>query len=875
MVMAFLFFSGCDSDNSKSGDIQPLHKRIEADWLTHEESTLRKTSLSHIQYFLQLDISKAQRFTGNVEIRFVYKPSKEDLTIDFVDGEAERILVNNTPIAIDYSGYFISIPSRFLDAGSNIIKIQYSHNYSDNGSGLYRYTDPTDNKTYLYTHFEPYDANKLFPVFDQPNLRATYTLKVVAPKAWTVVSSVRESEIISDGPYNRWSFPESQPISSYIFPLHAGPWHIWESKAGNVPLRLMSRESIAPLVNVREWFKITRQGIDFFNIYFDIKYPFDKYDQLIVPDFNIGGMENVAAVTFTERYVPRGPATKAEMRNIADTILHELSHMWFGDLVTIDWWSSLWLKESFASFMAPLALAEATDYKDAWRAFTSRVKSRAYLADQRVTTHPIDMEVTDTKSGDASFDSITYNKGASVLQQLSYYLGKDTFRHGIRLYLKENQYKAAKLDDFFDALTRASGLNLNSWKSNWINQAGVNTVKADYQCVEGKISQFKLLQSSSEEYPFIRTHRLQLGLYHLDEDDKVSAFKVLSTEIDNPSTEISQVEGLECPLLVFPNHDDWDYSKIELDKKTQLMLPDNISKIKDDLLRAMFWQTSWDQVLDIKVPVSNYLEMVSNNLDKESDAEILNLLLSNVETAKYWLVSDSKLSPKQNQLFSMLEQQILKQSLKTEQSTDLQSLWFQHFLNMAQSVNSLNHIAKWLRLKASPENLANNQDIRWKALIILSVHDHPATDALLKLEKLRDRSDHSLMMEIAVKASKPDLQTKQNWLDELMKSEGRQTAARLKMSLEYLFPVQQKALQANFIDIIFADLHDLDASRGQEIVEHFVENSLPMLCTSESVHRLEKENNNTFRLGLIARKGLKIALQEDQRCVAINTLDEQ
>ncbi len=863
---------GCESATEQTNIVTSTYQRIEADWLTHQESMIRKESISNIRYILQVDITKADRYSGNVEIRFDYNPSEFPLTIDFVGGEAERILVNNTPIAIEYGGYYINIPNRHLDEGANIIKIQYSHPYSDNGSGLYRYRDPTDNRTYLYTHFEPYDANKLFPSFDQPNLRATYKLKVVAPKNWTVVSAVREDEVINDGPYNRWSFPESAEFSTYIFPLHAGPWHIWEAKADKIPLRLLTRQSLASDVNVREWFRITIQGFKFYEDYFNIPYPYEKYDQLIVPDFNIGGMENVAAVTFTERYVPRGKITISQKRNIADTILHELSHMWFGDLVTIDWWSSLWLKESFASYMAPLALSKATDYKDAWRAFYSNTKQQAYLADQRVTTHPIDMEVLDTKSGDASFDSITYNKGASALQQLAHYLGEDTFRHGIRLYLKEHQNKAAKLDDFFNALNRASGINLETWKSNWINQAGVNTLKTEYQCLNGKISEFTIQQSALDEYPFLRNHKVKIALYQQDEGGRISSSQQLAINIRGKNTKIEEFIGLPCPLLVYPNQDDWGYVKVQLDTKSQLLLPNNINGIDDPLSRAMFWQGMWDLVLEIKAPITQYMAMVLKNGATEIDPEILNQILSNMITAKNWLMAAGHLNNESIQLLADLEQLFLNQSLASSEGSDLQSIWYHYFTEIAHTPKALDHLSNWLQSKAEPSALVDNQDKRWQVLIKLSLHAHPAIDALTELELRRDKSDNASMMVLAVKAVSPNIETKQYWMDEFVRNEERQSAARLKQAMTYLFPAEQKQYQNTFADRILEDLHYLDSHRGQVLVEHLINKILPSMCHPESVARLRSAQNNMHTLGLIARKGIMIAHQEDQRCVDINAL---
>ncbi|MFT5450945.1 MAG: aminopeptidase N [Enterobacterales bacterium] len=874
IILLASLITACNTQDTSSIPLAKDYKRIDADWLTQDEAILRHLTVSNIEYLLRIDLTKSAKYTGFVEIRFDYKPSSFPLTVDFVGGEAEQIAVNNTPIAIDYNGNFINIASQYLDEGRNTVKIQYSHTYSDNGSGLYRYKDPTDDLTYLYTHFEPYDANKLFPSFDQPNLRATYELKVVAPKEWTVVSSVRESQTIIDGPYKRWKFPKSPNFSTYIFPLHAGPWHIWEGKAKKTPIRLMTRQSLSDIIDVREWFRITQQGFKFYEEYFDSPYPFSKYDQLLVPDFNIGGMENVGAVTFTENYIPRGSTTKAQKRRVANTILHELSHMWFGDLVTIDWWNVLWLKESFASYMAPLALSEATEYKDAWRAFYSRTKQSAYQADQRVTTHPIEMLVTDTKSGDASFDSITYNKGASVLQQLSHYLGKDTFRDGIRNYLKEHKYKAAKLTDFFDSMKKTSGKNLQNWTYNWINLAGVNSLLSDYECNDGKISDFKLLQTAPEENSYLRTQKLQVGLYQKNTQDEIVSTKIQPVLIKGAVTRVKELIGESCPLLVYPNHSDWGYIKVELDKKSLLMLPKNINSVKNDLLRSMFWQSMWDMVLDIKMPLTDYLELLLINISLETDTEILNQLLSNISQAQKWISSSESVNTQAKLHLENLELLILQEVQITTDGSDLQKIWFQYFIDIAQTARSQNHLSNWLQDNVFPLVLNDNQDMRWDAIISLSAAGHPGAEQLLAIELSRDTSDKGAMMAIAANASLPNLEIKQYWLDELMRNEERQTAAKLKQAMSYLFPAGQSNFQKAFAEQILNDLHYLDSHRGQVLIETLVDTILPSLCSKDSVELLAQSKNNMLNLGLIAQKGIKISHQEDARCVAINELLE-
>ena len=305
--------------------------------------------------------------------------------------------------------------------GNNLVHITYQHPYDQDGTGLHRFVDPEDGNTYLYTYLWPYYANRLFPHFDQPNLKASYEMTVRAKGDWQVVSSNMQDSIIEDGDDKIWHFPRSKKFSSYIFSLHAGPYKVWQDMAGDVPIRLMARQTLAQYVDVEEWFDFTKMGLNHYKSYFDIAYPFEKYDQVLVPEFNIGAMENVAAVTFTEYVVQRGPSSRFQRQNRADIILHEMAHMWFGNLVTKDWWNGLWLNESFATLMASIAVSNIEEFSDLWHDFYLNTNLTAISADKRVSTHPIEVPVPSTNDFFSVFDSITYEKGASVLKQLSHY----------------------------------------------------------------------------------------------------------------------------------------------------------------------------------------------------------------------------------------------------------------------------------------------------------------------------------------------------------------------------------------------------------------------------------------------------------------------
>ncbi len=861
----------CEEHPVQQYSVAQDYQRQETPWLSHDEAKLRSQTVSNIEYYVQVDLTKSQRYSGFVEIKFDYKVSPYPLTIDFVGGEAEQIKVNNIVIPIDYSGNFINIPPGKMETGKNIITVQFSNAYTDNGTGLYRYTDPIDEKIYLYTYFKPYYGNRLFPVFDQPDLQATYKLRVVTPREWTVVSSVREQEVIEDGPYKRWTFPESPKISQYLFSLHAGPWHIWEGKAGKTPLRLMTRQSLAGKIDIREWFKITQQGFHFFENYFSMSYPYSKYDQLLVPDFNISGMENVATTTYSEKWISEGKATHIVKRKTANIILHELSHVWFGNLVSIEWWSDLWLKESFATFLAPLALSKATEYKDAWKAFFINIKKSAYKADRSITTHPVHRIVPNTKSAEAIFDTITYNKGAAILHQLSYYLDENRFRNGIRDYLNTFKNNTTDINTFLTSMEYSSGVNLQDWARTWVNTAGINQLKAEYQCNDGKISTFVLLQTAPERFPVLRKQLLQVALYS-QSGANIIASTIVPVSVVGKETSVNQLTGLPCPLLVYPNHGDWGYASVVLDEKTLLLLPENINNIEDPLTRSMLWQSLWEEVTGLRMPLNQYLQIVQNSLHTETDTEIISQLLSTLLKANSWINRASPINQQAKAIIESFEDLLLRNVQLAEEDSDEQKIWLQHFIEIAQSEEALNYLSHWLQGKRQPKNLDSEQEIRWNAIIRLSTFNHIDLEPLLKLEQHFDKSSYGIRMALAVNARRPDPDIKAYWLKELIHHNNRQTAARLKQAMKYLFPPEQSKLHHEFVQEIFSALSFLNVGHSQELVAGMVTTILPVLCDSKSTVLLEEELEKKANLGLIAQQSLLEAHQENILCLAINNL---
>ena len=837
--------------------------------LTLEHARERAARVSGVVYELAIELDAQRRdYTGVVNVGFDLADASPDLTIDFAGGSIATFEINGAASEPTYNGYFLLLPAAALRVGANRVTIGFSHPYSSDGSGLYRFVDPEDGRAYLFTDFEPYNQNRLFPSFDQPNLKARFSSRVTVPSDWQVVSVVpAESAVAVDG-RKVWTFPASPPISTYVFALHAGQYHVWESEAGGIPLRLFARESLARYVNPSEWFSVTRQGFEFFQSYFDVPYPFRKYDQLIVPHFNFGAMENVGAVTFTERFVHRGAVTRQQRRGLASVLLHEMAHMWFGDLVTMDWWNGLWLNESFATFMATLAMTEATEFSDELEnAYRSTVS--AYRADERDTTHPIELPVPNTDSAFSNFDAITYEKGSATLKQLNHLVGPEAFRRGVSAYLKQHAYGNTGIEDFLGAIARAAERDLEGWAREWLNEAGANSIEVDLRCERGAIAGLAVLQTAPTGCPTLRTHRSQLGLY--DFDGASVAVRTLPVTYAGARTEVAGMNGTRCPDLVYANHGDWDYVRVALDLKTVTALSGRLQHFDDALARSMLWQGVWDLVLTARLSVTGFVDFALTNLAAERNEGIVPQVLGTLQMALRYL----QLLDAHTEVGPRVETFLWEQTHASVAGSDRQIQMFDACVNTAASAAGVQRLAALLtETTEPPRGIELDQDRRWNVLQALSEADHPRLDGLLAAERSRDASDQGRLRSLAVQATRPSLAVKRAWLQRVLEDPDL-TLADARAAAAAVFPASQHRLHAELSEEILHGLDVLNRNRVQGYFSSYANGFLGAFCDADYLQRLDAAIAASSSLHPILQRGLRNTRFEVARCIAIAATQAQ
>jgi aminopeptidase N len=868
---ALLLLWSCQQDVQTTDDGSVKSGRAPVDSLDRDTADARKARISNLEYEALIDlVSSEDEFSGDVTLRFDLADATTGLTIDFTGGSVIEMLVNDAQVVADYNGYFITIPADKLQSGSNSVQITYIHPYTGDGTGLHHFVDPEDGQTYLYTYLWPYYANRLLPSFDQPNLKATFAMKVLAPEDWTVVSMSPGSSEPANNGSNLWTFGTTPKISTYAFSLHAGPYAVWEDNSGDVPLRLFARQSLAEYVAVDEWFELTQKGMRFYGRYFDIPYPFEKYDQLIVPEFNIGGMENAAAVTFAESYVQRQESDRAQRENRAGTVLHELAHMWFGDLVTHEWWNGMWLNESFATQMAALAKIEVTEFDDTWHGFFTEGKKRAFQRDSRVTTHPIEQVVDATDEFYMLFDGITYQKGASALKQLQHLVGADNYRLGVSAYLKENSYGTTELSDFIGHQEKSAGAYLGDWSDEWLLKPGFNTLAVEIECEDESLHSLAIIQSAPEDHPYLRMHRVDVALYDIDNDGALVAGDILPVQIEGARTEVAVPPGRACPLLVNPNHNDWTFAKIALRDEDAVVLREQLGDIEAPMSRSMFLAALFDKAMSGDMPVADYVRQALRLAETEENMRVLEQIASSLAEAAGMM---KRLRPETDKALPRLLDDIEALGLRRShfaQTQDLKYMWLNMFLNVVSSNAGVGTARALLDGRAEIDGIEISPEIRWRLLTILSRHGAPDIAKLLEEELSRDPSDFGARSALSVRAAVPDAAVKERWLAELQNPQSTTGLARQRAVMHELFPANQTNLQLEVLPIILGALPQMSVYADPYFMRTYTESLLTPMCQPESTALMQAAlDDYAGQLNPTTLRFLREAHQADMECLSI------
>ncbi len=721
-----------------------------ADNLTRAEAQERATQLSAVSYEVALDLTTGEdTFTSVTTVRFQANLHGISTFIDLDAAAVREATLNGRVIPVESHDKARSrLPLRGLSA-NNELRIVADCAYQHTGVGMHRFADPTDGNVYLHTQFEPYDAHRVFACFDQPDIKATFTLTVTAPDGWTVVSN---SPSTQEG--GTWRFAPTPAISTYLAAVVAGPYSVVRGTHGQVDLGIYCRESLARYLDADELFTLTRQGLDFFEEEFAYPYPFAKYDQLFVPEFNFGAMENPGCVTFNEYMVFRARQTEAAHEGRANTLLHEMAHMWFGDLVTMRWWDDLWLNESFATYMATHALAQATRFSDSWVRFAAGTKAGAMAQDQLPSTHPISADIVDTDAVRLHFDGITYLKGASTLKQLVAWVGQQAFVEGLRRYFPRHQWANASLSDFLSVLEETSGRKLGPWSHEWLETAGVNTLRADFSG-NAAYHSFAIVQEGQPGHDTLRSHRVAVGLYRLSDKGLVRDRRV-ELDVVGARTDVPELVGEAVPDLLLLNDDDLTYAKFRLDARSVATLTDHLSDIVDPLARNLCWAAIWDMVRDAEVATRRYVGLVLAHAPAENDESTLARLLGQVATAVDVYGDPARRSAARAELAAAARAGLDA----AEPGSDRQLIWARHFLSVADAADDLAYARGILDGAVEVPALAVDTDLRWQIVMALASVAADDGGALVDAELERDPTDIGERRAASARASRPTAEAK-------------------------------------------------------------------------------------------------------------------
>jgi aminopeptidase N len=793
--------------------------------LTRNDAQARADLLHVDSYEVLLDLTDGggkpgdRTFRSTTTVRFGARRPGADTFIDVIADRFHSVTLNGAELDVSDYRSADGIALRDL-AAENVLVVDADLLYTNTGEGLHRFVDPIDGEVYLYSQFETADAKRMYACFDQPDLKAVFSLSVVAPDHWVASSNGAQVSEEEHGAGRLITFAPTARISPYITALVAGPYHVVRDEHDGIDLGLWCRKTLAPYLDADNLFDVTRAGFDWYHENFGVRYPFGKYDQLFVPEFNAGAMENAACVTFLEDYLFRSKVTDARYERRALTVLHEMAHMWFGDLVTMRWWDDLWLNESFAEYAATLCQTQATRWRDAWTTFANVEKTWAYRQDQLPSTHPIATDAPDVQTAEVNFDGITYAKGASVLKQLSAYVGTEAFLAGLRDYFDRHAYGNTTLADLLAALERSSGRDLGEWSKLWLETAGINTIRAEFTLDDqGRYTTFELVQSAPDEVAtsnVLRPHRLAIGSY-AERDGSLERVGRIEVDLVGARTPVPDLVGAQQPELLLINDEDLTYCKIRLDDTSLATLRNGaIERLSDSLPRALTWSAAWDMTRDAEFAARDYVGMVVAAAHLEADIGVMQSLTRQALRALE-SYADPAWAPSG---YAALADAATRWLASAEPGSDHQLAWAHALLSSARTPEQLDRIAGLLDGSQPIDGLAVDHDLRWAVVATLAAHGR-LDDAAIDAELENDPSAAGQRHAATARALRPTPEAKAQTWERIFHGDGLTNAMQRALIAGFSYPTQGELL-APYVQRYFDEILDLWQRRSSEAAQPVV-----------------------------------------------------
>ncbi len=842
--------------------------------LTREEARSRADLLSVDSYTVELDLTTDERTFGSTTvIRFGCSRPGASTFADLVGATVHEVTLNGASLdpAKVYRDNRIQLDDLQAD---NELRVVADCRYSRTGEGLHRFVDPADERVYTYTQFEVPDARRVYTTFEQPDLKGSFTFNVTAPSHWKVVSNAPTPAPapVRDG-VAVWRFPATKPISTYITAVVAGEYHevldSYQGRHGEIPLGHYCRQSMAPSLDVDHLLEITKQGFGFFEDAFDFPYPFGKYDQCYVPEYNMGAMENAGCVTLRDEYLPRSRQTRSFYEQRTNTVLHEMAHMWFGNLVTMKWWDDLWLNESFAEWAAHHSSVQATEFVEAWTGFTSQRKNWAYRQDQLPSTHPIAADNYDLEAVEVNFDGITYAKGASALKQLVAWVGEDDFLAGLRSYFKKHAFGNSRLTDLLGALEESSGRDLHAWAKEWLETSGVNTVRPELEVDgDGTFSSVVVRQTAAAQFPTLRRHRIGIGLYDRV-DGRLTRRSSLELDVRGERTEVPQLVGQKQPDLLLLNDGDLSYTKIRLDERSLHTVVSSIDTLDDSLARALCWAGAWDMTRDAEMSTTDFITLVLKGVGVESDLTAVSALLRYAKQAV-----DLYSHPDHRAVLKDTWERGLRKLLDdAAPGSDHQLALARAYGSAALSDEGLDFIQGLYDGSRQLPGLEVDADLRWVLLKSLAFAGR-ADEAAIDAEQQRDRTISGLEHAAGSRTVIPTPQAKQAAWEAAVVRDDVPNETQRSIALSFQVPGQDALLAPyveKYLEVASSVWEDKGVQRATVVLGHLFPRQLVTRETRDAVSAWLE----TTKANPAAKRYVREGLADIERALAAQAKDAQ